>query len=172
MTREGGRPGGQAGDKAGLGAWPQDSRTWKEGECLGAPGRLVWGEDQGVGSPGLPAHARSSAGRLSGFLHQMGRGVLFLLDPNWTMLEWTLLPGTLILQTAPSLWLRSPRLSGTGGRVTGNTGRTVNRRDRVTVQRGVSELAEGSSLVSSPPCGVTEPPLCPVLSCEMRVTSQ
>ena len=82
-------------------------------ECLWAPGRLRWvGTGMGtpwgqsprqhgaLGSPGLLAHACGSAGSLSGFLCQMGRGGLLLPEPKLD----TLLPGSVTLLCSLGLW--------------------------------------------------------------------
>ena len=125
-----GRAGGQAWDKAGLGARPlQASRTQDAGQRVS-----VWGSRQAqvggawdvgtVGaepkrprasrSPGLPAHAYGSVGSLSGFLRPMGRGGLVL-------------PGRVILLCALGLWGVAPLPQWYRVRVSGTAGRTVGR---------------------------------------------
>lgn len=119
--------------------------------------RVGWGPGSGQtpreggarGSPGLPVHARSSAGSLSGFLRQMGRGVLFLPEPRLAHVGmYTLLPRSVTL-CSPGLRVLVPCASGYRGRVTSGPGHTVRGGTGSQCREG-TQAPPGSSLVLLP----------------------
>lgn len=134
--------------------------SWQARVGWGPGSRQTPREGGDRGSSGLPVHARSSAGSLSGFLCQMGRGVLFLPEPRLAHVGmYTLLPGSVTL-CSPGLRVLASSASAVQGEGNQRSWSYNQRWDGVTVQRRDSGPA-GVQPGSSAPWVVTKPPLQP-----------